>query len=159
MRLHAFPAYISRLPFPFGLRGNHFGLRGNHPGLRRYRPILRPIFLVVRFHRFIHSFNIIQFITIEVRRDVWISHQRYRHGLMGGRCYFARVKSGEGNCRPESDLLITALLLTRSPTRSPTHSLYSFIDQSTHEFVRQKINVTRQTGAVNKKTLLLWVDA
>ncbi len=57
MRLHAFPAYISRLPFPFGLRGNHFGIRGGHPGLRRYRPILRPIFLVVRFHSFIHSFQ------------------------------------------------------------------------------------------------------
>ena len=57
MRLHAFPAYISRFPL-FGLRGNHFGIRSSYPGLRRYRPILRPIFLVVRFNIFIHS-NII----------------------------------------------------------------------------------------------------
>jgi len=49
MRLHAFPAYISRFPL--------YGLCSNHVGLRRYRPISRPIFLVVRFHRFIHSFQ------------------------------------------------------------------------------------------------------
>jgi hypothetical protein len=44
-------------PFSFGLRGNHFGIRSSYPGLRRYRPILRPIFLVGRFNRFIHSFQ------------------------------------------------------------------------------------------------------
>src|SRR6202042_3225967 len=43
--------------FPFGLRGNHFGIRSSHHGLRRYRPISRPIFLVVRFNSFIHSFQ------------------------------------------------------------------------------------------------------
>jgi hypothetical protein len=72
---HAFPAYISRLPFPFGLRGNYFGIRSSHPGPRRYRPISRPIFLLVRFHSFIHSFNIIQFINLEpkIPAITWIS--------------------------------------------------------------------------------------
>jgi hypothetical protein len=63
MRLHAFPAYISRCPLVglrsglhSGLRSNHFGIRSSYYGLYRYRPISRPIFLVVRFYRFIHSF-------------------------------------------------------------------------------------------------------
>ena len=45
-----FPTYISRFPL-------FLGVRGSHPGLRRYRPISRPIFLVVRFNSFIHSFQ------------------------------------------------------------------------------------------------------
>src|SRR6266567_9064925 len=44
-------------PSLFGLRSNHFGIRSSHPGPRRYRPISRPIFLVVRFNSFIHSFQ------------------------------------------------------------------------------------------------------
>ena len=43
--------------FPFGLRGNYFGIRSSYPGPRRYRPISRPIFLIVRFDSFIHSFQ------------------------------------------------------------------------------------------------------
>jgi len=49
-------------PFLFSLRSNYFGIRSSYPGPCRYRPILRPIFLIVRFHSFIHLFNIIQFI-------------------------------------------------------------------------------------------------
>ena len=66
MVLEESSTYVSCLhkqsPFLFGLRSNYFSIRSSHPGPRRYRPISRPIFLIVRFHSFIHSFNIIQFI-------------------------------------------------------------------------------------------------
>ena len=44
-------------PFPFRSPRQLLRYPSSHPGPRRYRPILRPIFLVVRFHSFIHAFQ------------------------------------------------------------------------------------------------------
>ena len=64
--------------FLFGLRSNYFSIRSSHPGPRRYRPILRPIFLIVRFHSFIYSFNIIQFITLLIQEPLTVERRRGR---------------------------------------------------------------------------------